>query len=173
MGVLSRAAGFTRPHWAHDRVRGADRDCHTGRNHRRRRTVVAGRWQFLLGGIALAGWAWMADGAPAISWTPRFLASLLFLALIGTAMTNVLWFSELKQAPLVALSSWTMLTPAFGVTFGWLLLGDGLTGRQAGGVALVLAALPIILLPSRSRPSGGDRQLLPAALVESKTTNHG
>jgi probable blue pigment (indigoidine) exporter len=113
--------------------------------------VMLSGWQFLFGGVALAGWAGAVEGAPGVSWTPRFLAALLFLALIGTALTYLIWFTELQRSPLVSLSAWTMLTPVFGITLGWLLLGDRLSVQQTIGVALVLAALPIILLPTRRR----------------------
>ena len=119
--------------------------------------VMLSGWQFLIGGLALAGWAWAVEGTPAaVSWSPGFLAALAFLALIGTALTYLLWFAELRRAPLVTLSAWTMLTPVFGVTFGWLLLGDRLSAQQGLGVGLVLAALPIILLPSRHRRQGRE-----------------
>lgn len=119
--------------------------------------VMLAGWQFFLGGLVLAGWAWAVEGVPVLSWTPSFVAALLFLALIGTALTYLIWFNELLRAPLVMLSAWTMLTPVFGIAFGWLLLGDVLNGQQAIGVALVLAALPVILLPrSRSRPQPGE-----------------
>lgn len=91
-----------------------------------------------------------------VSWTPHFVAALLFLALIGTAVTYLIWFTELQHAPLGSLSAWTMLTPVFGITLGWLVLGDRLSVQQAIGVSLVLTALPVILLPGRhSRDMAG------------------
>lgn len=121
--------------------------------------VMLSAWQFLLGGLVLAGWAWAAEGGPAIGLTAMFIAALAFLALIGTALTYLLWFAELQRAPLVALSAWTMLTPVFGVAFAWLVLGDRLSLQQGLGIGLVLAALPIILLPAgpRARLLGHDR----------------
>lgn len=113
--------------------------------------VMLSGWQFLFGGVVLAGWAGAVEGVPAVHWTPRFIAALAFLALVGTALTYLIWFTELQRSPLVSLSSWTMLTPVFGITLGWLVLGDELSTQQAVGVALVLAALPVILLPSRHR----------------------
>lgn len=109
--------------------------------------VMLAGWQLLAGGIVLAGWAAVTEGAPVLAWTPRFAAALLFLALVGSAATYLIWFSELRRASLVRLSAWTLLTPVFGVVFGWLLLGDGLTGQQGLGVGLVLVALPIVVLP--------------------------
>lgn len=43
------------------------------------------------------------------------------------------------------------LTPVFGVAFGWLLLDDHLSAQQGIGVALVVASLPVILLPTWRR----------------------
>jgi probable blue pigment (indigoidine) exporter len=123
--------------------------------------VMLAGWQFLIGGILLSGWAALAEGAPSIVWTPKFIVALAFLALIGSAGTTLVWFSELQHASLITLSAWTLLTPVFGVAFGWLLLGDRLSGQQALGVALVLVALPIIVLPRFHRaaaraPIDGD-----------------
>ncbi len=71
----------------------------------------AAGWQFVFGGVVLAGWAWVVEGVPVVSWTPRFVAALGFLALVGTAVTYLIWFIELHRASLVTLSAWTMLTP--------------------------------------------------------------
>jgi probable blue pigment (indigoidine) exporter len=109
--------------------------------------VMLSGWQFLIGGMLLAGRAAATEGAPDIHWRPQFIASLAFLALIGTAATYLIWFSELQHAPLVSLSAWTLLTPVFGIAFGWLVLGDQMSAQQSIGIALVLAALPLILLP--------------------------
>lgn len=110
--------------------------------------VMLSGWQFLIGGVVLAAWALAAEGSPAISWSPGFTMALLFLALIGTALTYLIWFAEVQRSSLVSLSAWTMLTPVFGVGFGWVLLGDRLSVQQTVGVLLVLTALPIIVLPT-------------------------
>lgn len=72
--------------------------------------VMLSAWQFLVGGLVLVGWAGVADGAPTVSWTPQFVAALAFLALIGTALTYLIWSGKPQRAPLVPLSAWTMLT---------------------------------------------------------------
>ena len=50
--------------------------------------VAATGWHLVIGGLALAGLAGAVQGAPVIAWTPRFLLSLAFLALLGTAATT-------------------------------------------------------------------------------------
>lgn len=116
--------------------------------------VMLSAWQFIFGGVALAGWAVAVEGVPEVSWTPRFVAALLFLALASTALPYLVWFSELQRASLVTLSAWTILTPVFGVVFSWVLLKDRLTLVQGIGLILVLAAMLIILLPRRNADTG-------------------
>ena len=128
--------------------------------------VMLSAWQFLAGGLILAGWAWVAEGGPAISLTPMFVAALSFLALIGTALTYLVWFAELRVAQLVAMSAWTMLTPVVGVVLSWLLLDDRLSIVQGVGVGLVLAALPVILLPRRAPATRSGTGASPAPGLE-------
>ena len=128
-------------------------------------------WQLLIGGVLLSGWAVITEGPPVVVWTPRFTGALLFLALIGSAATYLIWFSELRHASLVTMSAWTLLTPVFGVAFGWLLLGDGLSGQQGVGVSLVLVALPIIVLPRLHRTGAAPRTEPPRlALINAELT---
>ena len=111
--------------------------------------LAATGWQFLLGGIVLVAWAAVVEGAPAVSWTGRFVGALTFLTLIGTVAPYLLWFVEVQRAPLLSVSAWTMLTPVIGVAAGAVVLGERLSARQLLGVTLVLTALPIILLRRR------------------------
>ncbi len=110
--------------------------------------IVLFGWQFVVGGVLLAAWAGSVEGVPAISWTSRFVAAMLFLALINSAASNLLWFIELQRSPLLTLITWTLLAPVFGVALGWLLLGERLSVRQLIGSALVLGAL-VVGLPWR------------------------
>ncbi len=103
--------------------------------------VVVSAWHFLIGGAGLSILAVVREGAPSISWTPRFIATLAFLALVGTAGAFVLWFIEVRRAPLAAVALWTFLTPVFGLSFGAVALREYPTGLELAGIALVLAGL--------------------------------
>ena len=129
--------------------------------------VMLSAWQFLLGGLLLAIWAGIAEGAPGIAWSLEFLGALAFLSLIGTAATYLLWFAEVQRAPLTAVTAWTMLTPVIGVAFGWILLGERFTPIQFAGIALVAAGMALILLRRKvgssvlkqsERPAPGHRE---------------
>jgi probable blue pigment (indigoidine) exporter len=115
--------------------------------------VMVSGWHFVIGGAGLTVVAAAVEGPPEIAWTPRFTASLAFLALIGTAWAFVVWFSEAQRHPLGLLSTWTFLTPLFGTGFGFLLLGERPSGWTAAGLVLVLASLWVVLRGSAARHS--------------------
>jgi len=111
--------------------------------------VVASGWHFLLGGTALFVWAAAVEGWPGIDWTPRFVAVLGFLSLVGTAAAYLAWFAESRRCPLGLLAAWTFLVPVAGVAFAAVLLDEAPDGWTAAGIALVLGSLWVVLHPRR------------------------
>ena len=109
--------------------------------------VVAAGWHFVIGGVALVVLAGAVEGAPVIAWTPRFVASLAFLALVGTAATTVVWFIEAGRSRLDILSAWTFLTPVFGIVLSAAVLGEVPAGWTAVGLVAVLMAMWVVLRP--------------------------
>lgn len=109
--------------------------------------VVAGGWHLVLGGVVLTVAAAVVEGSPSISWTPRFVAVVAFLGLVGTAATTLAWFAEVRESRLDALSAWTFLTPVFGIVLGGAVLGEVPTGWTAVGLAVVLASMWLVLRP--------------------------
>jgi probable blue pigment (indigoidine) exporter len=101
--------------------------------------VVA--WNFIIGGGTLAVVAAVTEGLPAISWTPRFLAIVALLAVVGTAAPFVAWFQEVQRVPLASLAAWTFLVPVFGLAFAVVLAGYMPGPRIGAGLALVLLSL--------------------------------
>ena len=120
--------------------------------------VVVSAWHFVIGGVGLSILAFIREGAPAVNWTPRFIAVLSFLALVGTAGAFVLWFTEVRRAPLAAVALWTFLTPVFGLSFSAIALREYPTGRELAGIALVLAGLAGgLALPARDQRNQNDK----------------
>ncbi len=110
--------------------------------------VVATGWHLVIGGVALGGLAGAVEGVPVIAWTPRFVLSLAFLALVGTAATTVAWFTEARRVRMDALTAWTFLTPVFGMVLAFVLLDERPRGWTAAGLLVVLVALYLSLRPS-------------------------
>ena len=131
--------------------------------------LVISAWHFLIGGAALSMLAFISEGAPAVTWTPRFIAALTFLALVGTAGAFVLWFIEVRRAPLAAVALWTFLTPVFGLTFSAIALREYPTARELAGIALVLAGLAGGLAwPARNPRNENDK----LGLEQAEDTRH-
>ncbi len=71
-------------------------------------------------------------------------AALLFQAVIVVAITYLIWFRMIRIYPAAGLSSFTFLTPAFGVLGGGLLLDEPLSIRIFLALALIAAGLLIV-----------------------------
>jgi len=119
--------------------------------------IVASAAHFLFGGAVLAGVAEFIEGFPHIDWTPRFIAALAFLGLVGTAAAFLAWFVEAQRCALASLTTWTFLVPVFGLLLGIAVLRERPDGWTVSGIALVLLSMRVAL----DRPS----QHLPVRLI--------
>ncbi len=108
-------------------------------------------WQFLIGGVALAVAAFLIEGPPIIHWNAGLVLALLYMAVIGTAFSNVAWITESKRARLDQLTAWILLVPVFGIALSVFVLGEHQTVLGWIGVAAVLAAL-ILEVVANQRP---------------------
>lgn len=75
--------------------------------------------------------------------------SLLFQAVFVVAFTYVLWFWLMRRYPASGLSSFTFLSPVFGVLGGGILLSEPLSWRIFAALALIAAGLLLVNRPAR------------------------
>jgi drug/metabolite transporter (DMT)-like permease len=80
--------------------------------------------------------------------------ALLFQAIYIVAFTYVLWFWLLRRYPASGLSSFTFLSPVFGVLCGALFLNETLTIRIFLALGLIAAGLIIVNRPGRKQIPG-------------------
>lgn len=76
-------------------------------------------------------------------------ASLLYQAVFIVAFTYLLWFWMVRRYPAAGLSSFTFLSPVFGVIGGGLLLGEPLSWRIFVALGMVAAGLLMVNRPRR------------------------
>ena len=117
--------------------------------------VAASAWHFLIGGALLAVMAAVREPAPAINWTPQFIAVLLFLSLVGTAAAFLAWFREAARSRLDLLTAWTMLVPVIGIGVSLFLPGEWPPPWAVAGIGLVMVSLWLVVRPPRTRTSQG------------------
>jgi drug/metabolite transporter (DMT)-like permease len=77
--------------------------------------------------------------------------ALLFQAIYIVAITYVMWFWLVRHYPASGLASFTFLTPAFGLLFAGLILGEPLGATIF--IALVLIAAGLVLVNRAPRQS--------------------
>ncbi|WP_170383162.1 EamA family transporter [Ruegeria atlantica] len=108
-------------------------------------------WQLTAGGLLLVLLAILIE-PPLPPLDARNLSGISYLALIGAALTYVLWFRGISRIEPVAVSALGFLSPLSAVLIGWALLGQALTQMQIAGAALVVAAICLGQRAGRVRP---------------------
>lgn len=111
--------------------------------------LVAMGAQMLLGAIPLAIAASLLEHTSAIAWSAGFIATLLALAVLGTALSNWLWFTTLAHVPLSRANAFSFLTPLIAYLIGTLYFAERIgpsaiigLGLATGGVVLVQRTPP-------------------------------
>ena len=123
--------------------------------------LAVAAWQFAVGGVVLVLFAVSVEGAPVIEWSPAFIVTLLYLAVIGTAASNVTWIAEAQRSRLDQLTTWTLLVPTFGVLISVVVLGEEQSVWAWIGTGIVMASLVVMVMPGRPtraavRQPGGE-----------------
>ncbi|MCX7305676.1 MAG: DMT family transporter [Hyphomicrobiales bacterium] len=78
--------------------------------------------------------------------------ALVFQAVYIVAITYVMWFWLVQHYPASGLSSFTFLTPVFGVLFGGLILGEPLGTTIFLALAMIVAGLVLVNRSPRPVP---------------------
>jgi drug/metabolite transporter (DMT)-like permease len=104
---------------------------------------------FLVGGVLLTLVGLVVEG-PEISWSPRFVAALMFAGFVGTALAWSLWFGLVAAGEAGRAASYIFFVPLVGVVVGAVLLDETLTLSLLLGAALVV--LGVYLVNRRPRP---------------------
>jgi drug/metabolite transporter (DMT)-like permease len=99
-----------------------------------------------------------------IQWNFDFIWSLIFSALIGTALAGIIWLYILNSMPANMAGIGTIGTPVIGVLASWLQLGETLSPWEIAGMVLVVSALALLVL--RGAGIGRRAAALPASEQE-------
>ena len=112
--------------------------------------IVLNGWGMLVGGaLLLAGSAASEDWGDAV-WGANAIGSILYLAILGSAVTFVALTVLLRHLTAQAMSFLAMLLPFGALVFGSVLYDEAITWRALAGAALVAAGL---LIAQTRRPA--------------------
>src|SRR6266700_3910306 len=102
-------------------------------------------WQMIFGTAPLLLLGLAVDGNPVcFHWTVSSVFCLLYMALVGSALTFLLLYWLLPRLPVAQLQSISLITPPGAVMLGWLLGGETFPPSSLLGAGLVLAGVWII-----------------------------
>jgi drug/metabolite transporter (DMT)-like permease len=114
-------------------------------------------WQLLVAVVALGFCALMLE--PSLNLSPVHLPALVAFVLsglIGSGISNFLWFDTVRRLPAATASLAILGVPVVGVLSSMVLLGERPTAADMTGFAMILAASACVVLwpePARPRPS--------------------
>ena len=106
-------------------------------------------WQLTAGGLLLVPVALLFEPSIPLP-TGANLVGLVWLGLIGAALTYVLWFRGIARLESAVVSSLLFLSPVTAVLLGWVFLDQTLTLPQIAGVVLVIGSIWLSQRANRS-----------------------
>lgn len=115
-------------------------------------TVLSRKWQPPVPPLSFAAWQLTAGGlmlVPIALWIePAFpvpdakaVAGLVWLGLIGAALTYVLFFRGIAKLGPASVAGLGFLSPLSAVLLGWVILGEALSPQQMLGAAIVVGSV--------------------------------
>jgi probable blue pigment (indigoidine) exporter len=117
-------------------------------------------WQLVAGGAALLPVALVVEGAPPPV-DPAAVLGYAWIAIVGTGVAYVCWFTGLRAMPAGAVSLIGLINPVVGTALGVAFAHEVFGTVQALGVLLVLGG---VLLGQRvGRPGAAKVEALPPA----------
>lgn len=72
---------------------------------------------------------------------PESLGALLWLGVVGTALSYILWLRAVRDAPVASLVITLFIQPLLGLLWGVWFRGERLGLKEVGGAGLILAAV--------------------------------
>ena len=85
--------------------------------------------------------------------TPRSLAAVAYLVVVGTFVGYVCYVYALKHLPVSIVSLYAYVNPMIAMILGSLILGERFTARMAVAVAIIFAAMVIVRTADTSSSS--------------------
>lgn len=117
-------------------------------------------WQMIFGTVPLLSLGVILEGNPLnFRWTYIAIFCLLYLAVIGSALTFLLLYWLLPRMPVNNLQTISLITPPGAVGFGWLLGGETFSLWSLVGGVLVLAGVWMIFRKGAPTRAPADCEL--------------
>lgn len=108
-------------------------------------SVLLNRNGMFLGAAILGIMALLLEEPTAVTWTPRGVLALLYLALFGTTMTFGIFFWLLRTTPASRLALITYVTPVVAMLIGAAAADGTMDGNAWAGTGLVVLGIVLVV----------------------------
>jgi drug/metabolite transporter (DMT)-like permease len=108
-------------------------------------SLALNRNAMLLGALLLCAFAALTERDAAVHWTPRAIASVAYLGLVGTTLTFGLYFWLLRYVDAHKLSLISYVTPAIGLALGAAFADEPITRYTIAGAACILCGVVLVV----------------------------
>lgn len=103
--------------------------------------------QMVFGLVPLLAIGALFEGSPLdFAWTPTAVLSLLYLAIVGSALAFYLFYWLIRHMDVTKTMVIALVTPLIAVTLGRIVLDEQLTWRTLAGGACILAGVGLTML---------------------------
>ena len=107
---------------------------------------------FVIGGTILTALGLVVEPWGEVSWTPGFVASLMYSALVGIALAWVIWFALVRAGEASRVAAYIFAVPLTAVLIGVIFLDGPLGYSLLVGAALIVCGIYLV----NRTPGGGS-----------------
>jgi drug/metabolite transporter (DMT)-like permease len=108
--------------------------------------------QFAIGGVFLMGFGFLLEPVSAVDLTGIFVASLLYVAVAGTALAWVLWLGLVRAGEASRVAAYVFFVPLISILIGVLFLNEALSLWLLAGATLIVLGTYLV---NRKQPAIG------------------
>jgi drug/metabolite transporter (DMT)-like permease len=113
--------------------------------------LVLNGWAMLGGGLVLLVISGLAEDWGDATWSAGAVASVLYLAVLGTGFTFVTLTVLLRELPAMTVSFISLIIPFGALALGAIVRGETITAPAVAGAALVAGGIAVAQLPVRPK----------------------
>ncbi|MFN2421774.1 MAG: DMT family transporter [Gemmatimonadota bacterium] len=104
------------------------------------------------GAVVLFAVSLLTEEIGAARWTPMAVGSIVYLALLGSVLAFVIFYTLLKQVAVSSLALISYVFPIVAVILGWIVLGERLAPDAWSGTAAIVAGIALATWRARRGP---------------------
>ncbi|MCT9097497.1 EamA family transporter [Haloarchaeobius sp. HME9146] len=103
-------------------------------------------WSMLLGALLMhaVSIAMPSESFALIQWTPRAIASLVYLSIFASALGFLIYFDLLDRLGPVEINMVSYVAPVFAALSGWAVLGDTVDVYTVVGFVIIFAGFAVV-----------------------------